>query len=222
MSPAVRAAFFDVDDTLITLKSIFRFLEFHIGQDEPERWRYERTRGRMEERTSRSESLAMYFEFLAGYDYETLAAAGRRWFAEEMARGGVFNEAVLARLREHATAGDLIVLVSGSFPACLDPIAGHVAADVLLCSRPEVRAGRYTGAITTPMVGQAKVTAVRAEAAVRGIDLRCSSAYGDHPSDLLLLELVGAPVVVGANPVLAAVAAERGWRRLPTNEDAGV
>jgi len=56
---------------------------------------------------------------------------------------------------------------------------------------------------------------VRTWAAARGVDLRSSHAYGDHASDLPVLSLVGRPVVVGDDPVLAGHAALRGWTRLP-------
>jgi HAD superfamily hydrolase (TIGR01490 family) len=214
----MKAAFFDVDDTLVGIKTLFRFWEFHVGAAGPERAEYERTRKLMRALPSRADALALYCTLLAGHEVESVAAAGRRWFAEERARGPVFHDAVENRLRAHAAAGDTVVLVSGSFPACLEPIADHVGADVLLCSRPEVLDGCYTGALATPMVGDAKVTAVRAEAAARGLDLAASAAYGDHASDLALLRLTGSPVVVGEDPVLTAAAARHGWPRLPIGE----
>lgn len=157
---------------------------------------------------------AFYANF-AGRREAELAARGAEWFQEEHARGGLFNDHVLAALRQHARAGELIALVSGSFPPCLDPIADFVSAGLLLCSRPEVRDGRYSGALAVPMIGEGKAEAVRAEAAARGIALEHSSAYGDHESDLPLLEAVGHPVVVGDDPVLNDHAIRRGWPRWP-------
>jgi HAD superfamily phosphoserine phosphatase-like hydrolase len=122
---------------------------------------------------------------------------------------------VLRAFRRHAVRRDLTILVSGSFGACLDPIARYLRADGLICSRPSVRDGCYTGTIDTPMVGSAKAAAVLAEAAARRIDLAASSAYGDDASDLPVLALVGNPVVVGDDPVLAVHALQNGWRRLP-------
>ena len=127
----------------------------------------------------------------------------------------MFNKRVLTTLRRHHRAGEVIVLVSGSFPPCLDPIAAFVCADLVLCSRPQVREGRYTGDLAVPMVGERKAAAVRAEAAARGIALEHSLAYGDHLSDLPLLDLVGHPVVVGDDPSLRDLAIRRGWTRWP-------
>jgi HAD superfamily hydrolase (TIGR01490 family) len=212
------AAFFDVDETLVSVKTIFRFLAYHLAARGRPPEDYHRARQRLramsEQGTSRAETLAAYFELFAGEDAAVVAGDGTRWFAAELARGGLFNEPVLDRLRRHAAADELTVLVSGSFPACLDPIAEFVGPDLVLCSRPQIVDGRYTGAIAVPMIGAAKADAVRHIAAVRGISLGASFAYGDHASDLPLLELVGNPVVVGDDATLAARADQHGWSRL--------
>jgi HAD superfamily hydrolase (TIGR01490 family) len=203
-------AFFDVDDTLIAVKSVFRFLA-HRLRDRPES-EYAAAYGRVRAAGGggRGAALAEYYRLFAGAEEAEVAESGRRWFSEELA-AGPFHEPVLERFLGHRAAGELTVLVSGSFPACLDPIAEHVGADLLVCSRPEVRAGRYTGAVATPMIGEAKAAAVREIAARFDVDLAGSSAYGDHPSDLPVLELVGFPVVVGDDPDLVGHAARRGW-----------
>ncbi|MFD0206756.1 MULTISPECIES: HAD family hydrolase [Saccharothrix] len=211
------AAFFDVDDTLIAVKSVFRFLAFHLrlrGRPDTE---YAAVRERVRlagETGTRTAALAEYFRTFAGRGEAELAGHGRAWFDAELRGGRLFHRPVLDRLREHAAAGEAIVLVSGSFPPCLDPIAEHVGADVVLCSRPEVLDGHYTGSVATPMIGAAKAGAVRDCAETLGLDLAACSAYGDHVSDLPLLDLVGRPVVVGADPVLVARAADRGWPAL--------
>jgi HAD superfamily hydrolase (TIGR01490 family) len=120
------------------------------------------------------------------------------------------DAAVHAELAAHRAAGRTVVLVSGSFPACLEPVAAHLGADRVLCSRPEIAHGRYTGWIGTPMIGEAKAAAVAAvlDELAPGTP---SWAYGDHDSDLPMLEQVTTPVVVGADAALTRVARERGW-----------
>jgi HAD superfamily hydrolase (TIGR01490 family) len=204
-----RAAFFDVDETLIAVKSLFRFLG-------PDGDRTEREfRARAAAGASREELNRAYFRRLAGLDATEAAVLGRRWFEAELRRGRLFNSAVLEALHRHAVAGDPTVLVSGSFPPCVEPIARYVGADAVLCTRPEVRYGRYTGEVAVPMVGEAKVDAVLSWAAANGVELADSHAYGDHVSDLPVLALVGRPVVVGDDPELTRHAARRGWERMP-------
>jgi HAD superfamily hydrolase (TIGR01490 family) len=211
------AAFFDVDDTLIAVKSVFRFLAFHLrlrGRPDTEYAAVRERVRRAGETGTRTAALAEYFRTFAGLGEAELAGHGRAWFDAELRGGRLFHQPVLDRLVAHAAAGEAVVLVSGSFPPCLDPIAEHVGADVVLCSRPEVRDGRYTGSVATPMIGAAKAAAVRDCAEALGLDLAACSAYGDHVSDLPLLDVVGRPVVVGADPVLVAHAADRGWPAL--------
>jgi HAD superfamily hydrolase (TIGR01490 family) len=214
-----RIAFFDVDETLIAAKSMFALLAFDLqerGRPPTEYDRIERSLRAMAARgTPREEVCRAYYRLLAGRDAAELAASGERWFAIERRRGELFNLGALRAARRHTAAGDLVVLLSGSFPACVDPVARSVGADVVLCTRPEVRDGRHTGRVGVPMIGAAKAQAARRLAARRGADLAHAHAYGDHVSDLALLELVGHPVVVGADPVLARLARRRGWQRLP-------
>jgi HAD superfamily hydrolase (TIGR01490 family) len=208
-------AFFDVDETLIKCKSLLRFLRF--DDDTAERRTTtvaERLAELYADGASRTELNRVYFRHFAGRVEQDVAVLGLAWFHHECQDGGLFDTTVLARLREHAAGGAYIVLVSGSFPPCLDPIAAYVGANAVLCTRPEVVAGRYTGEIATPMIGTAKVTAIQELAAARNISLDDSYAYADHISDLPMLRLVGHPVVVGADPALVAQADQHGWHRI--------
>jgi HAD superfamily hydrolase (TIGR01490 family) len=121
---------------------------------------------------------------------------------------------VLRALQDHGAAGETILLVSGSFFACLDPIAEATGADRAYGTRPVIRRGRLTGEVLAPLIGPAKGRVAHAAAALRGADLAASTAYGDHISDLDLLSAVGHPVVVGDDPGLTAHARREGWRRL--------
>ncbi|GAB1692431.1 HAD family hydrolase [Krasilnikovia sp. M28-CT-15] len=218
------AAFFDVDDTLITEKSIFRFLAFALRTHPDGVAEYRRSVGMLRAMrvggVPRETVNRAYYRLWRGRSVASVAAAGEAWFAEELRGGRLFHPPALEALRAHAARGQRIVLVSGSFPACLDPIARHVRADLVLCSRPASADGVYTGDVT-PMIGPAKATAVLTTAQRDGIDLTVSSAYGDHASDLPVLRLVGDPVVVGDDPVLMDSARQFGWRALPAAVPAG-
>jgi HAD superfamily hydrolase (TIGR01490 family) len=212
------AAFFDVDETLITLKSMFAFLEYHYREcgypaaayTEAVAWLH----GLLASGMPRAQANLKYYELFAGHDARRVAEVGEAWFAAELRGGALFRPAVLDALAQHRAAGELIVLVSGSFAACLEPIRRHVRADVLLCTVPEVVDDRYTGRVLTPMIGDAKAAAVRGLMTDRSLRPQDCHAYGDHASDLPLLEAVANPVVVGDDPVLLEHARARSWRRL--------
>jgi HAD superfamily hydrolase (TIGR01490 family) len=213
----VRVAFFDVDETLIAVKSMFRFLRFHwrdTGRPDAD---YDRAYAELVARaasTTREHANREYYRLYTGEEVERLAHSGRRWFDTELAGGGFFVEEVVAELHRHRRLGDRTVLVSGSFPAPLQPIARHLGADAVLCSQPVIADGRCTGEITAPMIGAAKARAVRDYAASVGAAPVDCWAYGDHASDLDMLNAVGHPVVVGDDPVLSVEAARRDWSRI--------
>lgn len=202
-------AFFDLDGTLLTVSSIFRFLEY----DEP--GRYGATMDRLARLTGREARNRAFYRVFAGRAAADLAERGEEWFRDEYAAGGLFRPAVLSRFRAHQRAGHHTVLLSGSFPPCADPIARYLGAASVVCTRPTVVAGRYTGDVGVPMVGRHKPAAAREIAERNGSALPDCYAYGDDVSDLPLLEIVGHPVVVGDDPLLGDHADRLGWTRLP-------
>lgn len=198
------AAFFDVDETLITRTSAIDFLDHRMDRSPAARAALAPAAALPRETAGHA-----YFALYAGLPVAEVAAQGRAWFAEVAA--GLFHPPVLAELRAHADHGRPIVLVSGSFAACVDPIAAAVGAVAVLCSRPRVASGVYTGHVDHMMIGAAKAVAVLAYLEATGCSASASYAYGDHVSDLPMLAAVGHPVVVGDDPGLAGIPA----RRLP-------
>ncbi|MFI0976397.1 HAD family hydrolase [Streptomyces sp. NPDC021093] len=217
-SPARSAAFFDVDETLITTKSMFDFLEFHCalrGMPEAYGQAMDSLRNFAAAGGPREEVNRRYYRHYAGVAAAELADQGVLWFRRRLREAGLFHPPVLSAFRRHAQEGLDTVLVSGSFFACLDPVAAHIGATTVLATRPVVADGILTGEVERPMIGGAKAEAARALAGDLGYDLAASHAYGDHATDLGLLELVGRPTAVGDDPVLAERVRERGWSRLP-------
>jgi len=219
-----RAAFFDVDGTLLTVTSLFRFLAYDCAvRGQPESYvdfmaELDRLKAAG---ASRVEANRAFFTSFAGRSVADLVTGGQRWFELERALGELFDPRVLTMLRAHSAGGDLVVLLSGSFAPCLTPIARLTGADVVVCTEPEVDGGHYTGHVADPMVGPRKAAAAAAIAAGHGIDPADCFSYGDDASDLAVLELAGVPVVVGDDPVLAERARQLGWRRIPAFEPAG-
>ncbi len=215
----MQAAFFDIDGTLSTTTTMFRFREYLLAEAGQPAHVYHGERRLLAEMTAagvpRAETCRVYYQSYAGTDARQVADLAEKWFQHELDSVGFFNPGVLAELGEHREAGRLVVLVSGSFRACLAPLARHVRADVLICSEPVVVDGRFTGEVDRAMIGEAKAAAVRELAARRGIDLAHSVAYGDHDSDLPLLRGTGTAVVVGDDAVMLEQAARHGWRQLP-------
>ena len=211
-----RVAFFDVDETLITAKSMFDFLRFWLdrnGDDGSYYWLLsEQRRTRAASGVPREEINRDYYRQFAGVAKNELWAAGLEWYRDYKLRPDAFIGATLAAAAEHRAAGDAIVMVSGSFRACLAPLAADLGATEVLCSEPIAdENGILTGEIARPMIGDAKADAVTETVARMGVSALDCYAYGDHSSDLKMLLAVGQRRVVGDNPVLLAKAHTHGW-----------
>jgi HAD superfamily hydrolase (TIGR01490 family) len=198
-------AFFDVDETLLAVKSMFDFRRYRGGA-------VPMSAG------SRAERNRDYYRLYAGESWADLLTDGRGWYADLCRRPLPFIGGGLTALRRHKAAGHTVVLVSGSFLPCIGPLARHLGADSVACTRPEVTAhGTLTGEIREPLIGPAKAGAVGRITTAWRVRPEDCFAYGDHASDLDMLTAVGHPCVVGDDPVLRTYAGERGWPTLPAH-----
>lgn len=229
---AARFAFFDVDETLICIKSMLSFKEFwHLnataGTEAERVERHLQFMRQIEDYQRRGQSREFinrtYYASYRGQEPAQIRTAARAWFLQIKAtRPDVYVVPVLNRLRAHRTSGAEPVLVSGSSIEILAPLAEELGVRHVLATRLEVEAGRYTGRILPPqMIGDGKQVAARSFMEQHGADPQACFAYGDHPSDLPLLEAVGNPRVVGDNPHMLGIAVQRGWEVVQTRNGNG-
>ncbi|MGI9022834.1 MAG: HAD family hydrolase, partial [Acidimicrobiales bacterium] len=116
----------------------------------------------------------------------------------------------IRRVREHRAAGHRTVLITGALDFVVEPL--RPLFDDVVCARLGERDGRLTGELeTVPPTGEARALVLAEYAHAEGLKLSESSAYADSTSDLPMLEAVGHPVAVNAEPKLAAIARKRGW-----------
>ncbi|WP_253915769.1 HAD family phosphatase [Streptomyces sp. NRRL S-31] len=222
-------AFFDVDETLITAKSLLDFAQrvpHGLWEDETgqpiERLRSGEIDLAALQRSgaSRAEMNRAYYRRYAGVPLERLQKAGRDWYHAYRMRPDGYITAGLAALARHRRAGHMIVLISGSARPLLTPLSEDLGADRILCTEQlDDAQGVLTGEVAHPMVGEAKAEAVTEVMAQLRVPTTDCFAYGDHGSDLDMLQAVGSPVVVGTDPVLARHAQASNWPMLPA--DAG-
>lgn len=216
-----RAAFFDVDNTLLNLKSMFSFQQFFY-EHAPDPWRggqaaYAAFLDRLQAHPEKHDRLALnrfFYESYRGWRHDDVVALTGQWFEamrEQHGSGLWIAEAIelAAQLRED---GFELVAVSGSTIEILAPVLEHLGFDGCLATTLEREAGRYTGRIVPPQViGDGKAQAIRGYVRERGMALDDCAACGDHITDLSMLELVGHAYVIAGDPALEAIAAERDW-----------
>ncbi|MGQ0574280.1 MAG: HAD family hydrolase [Pseudonocardia sp.] len=213
---ARRAAFFDLDKTIIAGSSALAF----SGPF--------RRQGLISRRAAVRSAYTQLLLVASGADAATMDLLRRRITAlctgwevarirdivattlHEIVQPLVYAEAA-ELIAEHRGVGDEVVVLSASGAEVVEPIAALVGADHCVSTRMAVRDGCYTGEIEYYCYGEQKAQAARELAAARGYELADCRAYSDSVTDLPLLLLVGHPTVVNPDRGLRREAAARGW-----------
>lgn len=209
-------AFFDVDDTLISVKSMLSFQDHwyrFMGEHDAEaRYRAD-LQEHMHDQACWSFLNRLYYRHFAGRKEADVIHMASDWFALMRKNNPDFyHSPVVEALLAHQRQGQEVVFVSGSFPALLNPIARELGVSQVLATRMEVIEGRYTGEILPPQtIGEGKAEAITAFLAEHSASAETCYAYGDDWSDLPMLQAVGHPVVVAGGRRLETFAKETGW-----------
>lgn len=197
------SAFFDVDNTIWTEKSVISFYRYYLDcttSDAAKQWELFTLEvgEKIAANTCRADLNAWFYQtHFKGIDRALLSSLASEWFRAQQQKEGFWIHAVLDRLATHQQQGHHIVLVSGSFWEVLEPLRAHVHATDILCAPLIENDGRYTGQLyDTPMIGAGKAHAVVTYMKSRNIDPRLSYSYGDDTSDIPFLGCVGNPTLV--------------------------
>ncbi len=120
---------------------------------------------------------------------------------------------ILARVNTHRENDHILILVSAGIRYLLKPVAADLGFDYLLCTDLEQGPdGLLTGKSQGPICTDTNKRSLAARLARDlDMDLLRSYAYGNHHSDIPLLEMVGNPHAVEPTAVLRKVAQERNW-----------
>ncbi|HTT70797.1 MAG TPA: HAD-IB family hydrolase [Anaeromyxobacteraceae bacterium] len=220
----VRAAFFDLDGTLLTVNSARLWLlrerrlgRLRLGQVVHATFMLAQYRlGLLDMESALRASLVT----LRGQSEEYLRRETRAFWREAV-RPFVAPGA-LAVLARHRAAGDRLVLLTSSSRYAAEIAGEEFGLDHLLFQHYELRDGRFTGAPLSPICyGPGKVAVAEAFARETGVELGASSFYSDSSTDLPMLERVGHPYAVHPDPRLRRVARSRGWPILDWSGAAG-
>lgn len=119
----------------------------------------------------------------------------------------------LQALRAHRAAGDVVVPLSSTHHVLANAVQADLHFDHLLCNRLAIDAqGLFTGRLDGPLCfGTGKLTAAADLCARLGEPLSSCVFYTDSASDLPVLQAVGHPVAVNADPTLRRIARKNLW-----------
>ncbi|MDP9028012.1 MAG: HAD-IB family hydrolase [Actinomycetota bacterium] len=210
-------AFFDVDNTLMRGTSLFQlgreaWKQRVIGIRDVALFAWHQRRfiqvGENDEHlaTARERALGL----VGGHTQaEILGLAESIW--EGRIKPRLYPETV-DLTQEHIAKGHEVWLVSATPWEIGDLIARRLGLTGALGTRVVVADGVYTGELIGHVLhNERKAEAVRQLAIEAGADLADSWAYSDSRNDIPLLELVGHPVVVNPDVILARHAHDHGW-----------
>ncbi|CDG18378.1 HAD-IB family hydrolase [Xenorhabdus doucetiae] len=197
------SVFLDVDETLINCKTLLDTFRHHLyavhGASVGEaRFAYamdtlsDAQAAGLSDRASLNQ---LYYRHFAGIDVASLAATCESWFNStgiKLLKTRVHDEII-----HHQQRNAQIVLVSGSYHACLEPLSRYLKADAVLCTELVSARGVYTGELQgCPAIGEGKARRIADYISQHRLSLRNSFAYGDHQSDVPMLEMADEKVIV--------------------------
>lgn len=211
-----RVAFFDVDGTLLNLRSMESFYQFYIDSHLSSEIEKQRARSVFQhfssavKTTSREVLNRMYYRLYRDVNYISLSALAVDWYKQVGSLCWI--DSVIERLRRHQELSDYVVLVSGSGDFILKPIVDALNVDDCLCSTPEVKQRICTGElINSPVIGARKMQVAQQWMTKKGIYSSHSVAYGDHISDSDLLKFAHQAVAVNPDDSLTHIARQYNW-----------
>ena len=207
------AAFFDMDNTLLTVDTALSWTRFLY---------------RRGELPAAMVAKAMYWATLyklalldmdsvftnlctdlAGDSEAEMIAKCDIWYREHVAP--FVAPAARVAVERHRQQGHIVVLATGSTAYAARPVARDVGIEHVLSSELEVEAGVFTGKPRALCFGHHKVTLAERWATAHGVDLARSYFYSDSYNDLPMLERVGTAIAINPDTRLARHAKQRGW-----------
>lgn len=219
-TPTRRAAFFDLDKTVVAKSSALAFSRelYREGLISPSivaKTAYAQLSyqllGAGHEKMERSREA--FLALTQGWDSAQVKRIVRETL-QHVIDPLIYQEA-LDLFALHRREGRDLYLVSSAGEEVVKPLAEYLGVPYVIATRMGLDdEGRYDGTIEFYAYAEEKAVAIRDEAARRGIDLEASFAYSDSVTDLPMLEAVGHPVAVNPDRELRARARERGWEIL--------
>jgi HAD superfamily hydrolase (TIGR01490 family) len=212
----VSLAIFDLDHTLLAGDSDYLWGRFLVERGLVDGQAYERENERFY-RAYEAGKLDIY-EFLAFqlrplslHDPATLEFLRTEFMAEKIEP--ILLPAARRLIESHREHGRTLVIITATNRFITAPIARAFGVEHLIATEPEMRDGRYTGAVTgTPCYREGKVERLQDWIHERGFSLADSWFYSDSHNDLPLLKRVTHPVAVDPDLTLDDHAKRKGWQ----------
>lgn len=209
-----RAAFFDLDRTLIPHKSSeFMFVRYLVSINV----------------INAADILRAFFFGLAGitggwgqavvrnkYYFrgkksDEIENYAKKYFHDKI--DSLVSGEAIKKINEHRAAGDLLLMISGAPYFIVNEISAHLGFDNFKGTDLEREGNVFTGKIGgVHPYGPSKAKILEYFKEKYSIDLSLSSAYADHFSDRFMLEMTGNPNAVNPDRKLREYALKHKWK----------
>jgi HAD superfamily hydrolase (TIGR01490 family) len=213
-----RAAFFDVDNTLIRGSTIYflgrgmyqrgYFTKKDISRFVLANLRFRLTGKENKEEIQRFQDAAT--DFIGGHNVKDIQAIAEEIYDEFVSPA--MWQGTIDIAKSHIADGVDVYLVTAAPEDMATLIAKRLGLTGALGSKAEIENEHYTGKMNGPLLhGREKAVAIRELADEKGLDLTQCYAYSDSNNDLPLLQCVGNPSVINPDALLGLRAMAEGW-----------
>lgn len=211
-------AFFDLDETVISFKSMFDFIEFHFNENNDKKGKIEFEKSMQiikKNNVTREVKNKVFYSNFRGKSQLKIKNECEKWFFHRKENKNFFNSIIVDEIKNHQKNGTECIFVSGSFEELVRPIAKYLKINTSLCIKLEENDGIYTGKIKYPQtIGKGKAIAIRNFLNKKIHNKSKCFSYGDDISDIHMLEEVGNPCIIRGNSELERYAKEKNWKIL--------
>ena len=216
---AKRAAFFDVDNTIVRGSTIYflgrgmyhrgYFTKADISRFMVANLRFRLTGKEKPEEFDRYKKAAT--DFIGGHKVEEVLHLGQE----------IYEEYVLPKLwkgaveiaNKHLAEGDEVWLVTATPEHMADIMAKNLGLTGAIGTKAEVKDGIFTGKVIGNLLhGKEKALAIQELAREKNFDLSKCYAYSDSHNDLPLLQAVGNPCAINPDALLRIRALKENWQ----------
>lgn len=213
-----RAAFFDVDNTLIRGSALYflgkgMYQRGFFTKADISRFVLANVRFRFSGKEKPEEMIRLQnaaTNFIAGHKASDIALLAQEVYDEHVSPA--LWQGTIDIAQTHLSNDEEVWLVTAASQEMAQVIAQKLGFTGALGTRVEVKDGIYTGELIGHLLhGKAKVTAIKELANERGFDLSQCYAYSDSHNDLPLLLAVGHPSAINPDAALRIRALRESW-----------
>jgi HAD superfamily hydrolase (TIGR01490 family) len=214
---AGKAAFFDVDGTLVRTNIVHAFAYYAINDGAwgsavlrtaatavtgPLLWGLDQF--------SRKGFNQVFYRYYTGMSEDRLQLLAIDLF-DDVLKKAIYPGAY-DLISEAKRAGCKVVLCTGALDFSVRPLVAHFGADDLIANQMQFSNGKATGRVIPPIVeGAHKARVIRDYCVAHELDLDRSFAYSDSASDYPMLAVVGRPTAVNPDIRLRSLARSYEW-----------